>query len=142
MVGDSVCFDSLCANRHQNYCYLLLSYDWCFALFAVDTSCPGISFEKVGCYADYHKSNERPLGDYLFNDRDASIQNWSGKMIDWRNWDVYVPQFACRCAAAAKADNATFFGMQFYGNLIYHWPTSADILLPETCPPTYQCQWQ
>lgn len=81
----------------------------------VDTSCPGISFEKVGCYADYHRSNERPLGDYLFNDRDASIQNWSGKMIDWRNWDVYVPQFACRCATAAKAHNATFFGMQFYG---------------------------
>ena len=81
----------------------------------MDTSCPGISFEKVGCYKDAHKQAQRPLPDYLFNDRDSSIQTWSGKWIDWRNWDVYVPQFACRCAHAAKAKNFTHFGMQFYG---------------------------
>lgn len=81
----------------------------------VDTTCPGISFERVGCYKDAHKQTQRPLPDYLFNDRDSSIQTWSGKWIDWRNWDVYVPQFACRCAHAAKAKNFTYFGMQFYG---------------------------
>ena len=58
---------------------------------------------------------QRPLPDYLFNDRDKSIQTWSGRWIDWRNWDVYVPQFACRCAHAAKAKHFTYFGMQFYG---------------------------
>ena len=89
---------------------LLLSFS-----IAVDTSCPGISFERVGCYKDAHRQTQRPLPDYLFNDRDKWIQNWSGKSIDWRNWDVYVPQFACRCAHTAKAKNFTYFGMQFYG---------------------------
>ena len=82
---------------------------------AVDTSCPEALFEKVGCFMDSHIVSARPLPDYLFNDRDPSINNFSGRRIDWVNWDVYVPEFACRCAAAAKAKNHTFFGMQFYG---------------------------
>ena len=82
---------------------------------AVDTSCPEALFEKVGCFTDSHIVSARPLPDYLFNDRDNSINNFSGRRIDWVNWDVYVPEFACRCAAAAKAKNHTFFGMQFYG---------------------------
>lgn len=81
----------------------------------MDTSCPQASFEKVDCFVDNHNHEARPLPDYIFNDRDPSIDNFSGMRIDWRNWDVYVPQFACRCAAAAKALNHTFFGMQFYG---------------------------
>ena len=101
---------SISSSLSSSSSLLLLSF-----FIAVDTSCPGISFEKVGCYKDAHRKTQRPLPDYLFNDRDSSIQNWSGKWIDWRNWDVYVPQFACRCAHAAKAKNFTYFGMQFYG---------------------------
>ena len=85
------------------------------SLVTVDTSCPQVPFEKVGCFNDFHITSARPLPDYLFNDRDDSIDNYSGRRVDWVNWDVYVPQFACRCAAAAKAKNHTFFGMQFYG---------------------------
>lgn len=81
----------------------------------VDTSCPEAPFEKVGCYNDYHNQNNRPLPDYLFTDRDPSIAISSGRQVDWTNWDVYVPEFACRCAKAAKDNNSTFFGMQFYG---------------------------
>ena len=81
----------------------------------MDTSCPDAPFVKVECFKDKHEINNRPLPDYLFNDRDPSIQTFSGRRIDWRNWDIYVPNFACRCAKAAKSHNATFFGMQFYG---------------------------
>lgn len=81
----------------------------------VDTSCPKVSFERVGCFGDRHKVLARPLPEYLFNDRDPSIENFSKQRIDWQSWDIYVPKFACRCAEAAKKANHTFFGMQFYG---------------------------
>ena len=85
-----------------------------------------MSFETVDCLKDAHDIDysNRPLPDYLFNDRDSTIPNFSGQRIDWRNWDTYVPKFACRCAAAAKAHNATFFGMQFYGKLTIYCDSS------------------
>ena len=86
-----------------------------FSFVAVDTSCPEAPFEKVECFNDKHKSNQRPLPDYLFSDRDPSIKQFSGQMVDWRNWDMYLPKFVCRCAKAAKNHNTTFFGMQFFG---------------------------
>ena len=85
-------------------------------LVTVNTSCLQVPFERVGCYKDLHIPSARPLPDYLFNDRDPSIDNYNGRRIDWDNWGVYLPEFACRCAAAAKAKNHTFFGIQFYGN--------------------------
>lgn len=81
----------------------------------VDATCPKINFERVGCFGDKHQPFARPLPDYLFNDRDPSIDNFSGRRIDWRAWDIYLPEFACRCAEAAKKANHTFFGVQFYG---------------------------
>ncbi|XP_020601595.1 uncharacterized protein LOC110040659 [Orbicella faveolata] len=105
--------DYLPCQKNSRYCmggrYRNMVYQ------IVDTSCPQVPFEKVGCFNDFHITSARPLPDYLFNDRDDSIDNYSGRRVDWVNWDVYVPQFACRCAAAAKAKNHTFFGMQFYG---------------------------
>ncbi|XP_068717696.1 uncharacterized protein [Montipora capricornis] len=79
------------------------------------TSCPQAPFEKVECFQDNHDVNSRPLPDYLFNDLDPSIETFSGQRVDWRNWDTYLPQVACRCAMAAKARNASFFGIQAYG---------------------------
>lgn len=100
-------------TEYSRYC---VGRNWRNMVFKlVNPSCPGIYFEKIGCYKDKHRSHERPLPDYLFNDRDPSIDNFSGQRIDWRNWDIYVPNFACRCAKAARDHNATVFGMQFYG---------------------------
>lgn len=79
----------------------------------VDTEC-SLQYEKVGCYKDMHRS-QRPLPFFLMNDRDVYHQHFSGKLVDWRNWDVYVPDLACRCAKKAKAKGWTFFGLQFYG---------------------------
>ena len=84
-------------------------------LVTVDISCPLVAFEKIGCFKDNHIVSARPLPEYLTNDRDPKIATYSGQRIDWRNWDVYVPDFACRCALKAKEKNYTFFGMQFYG---------------------------
>ena len=81
----------------------------------MDATCPKINFERVGCFGDKHQPFARPLPDYLFNDRDPSIDNFSGRRIEWRAWDIYLPEFACRCAEAAKKANHTFFGVQFYG---------------------------
>jgi len=49
------------------------------------------------------------------NDRDVFHDTFSGKLIDWKNWDVYVPDLACRCAKKAMENGWTFFGLQFYG---------------------------
>ena len=86
-----------------------------FTLVIVDNSCPLVAFEKIGCFKDNHIVSARPLPEYLTNDRDPKISTFSGQRIDWRNWDVYVPDFACRCALKAKEKNYTFFGVQFYG---------------------------
>ena len=88
------------------------------------TSCPEAPFEKVECYQDNHEINRRPLQNYLFNDLDPTIKTFSGIRTDWKNWDVYLPKFACRCAREAKARNATFFGVQSYGKfscLDFYW---------------------
>lgn len=81
----------------------------------VDTSCSDVAFEKIGCFKDNHIVSARPLPEYLSNDRDPKIATFSGQRIDWRNWDIYVKDFACRCAKAANERNYTIFGMQFYG---------------------------
>ena len=85
----------------------------------MDTSCPEAPFERIECLNDRHISEKRPFSNYLFTDRDTAIAKFCGKMMDWRSWDLYIPQFVCRCAKAAKARGATFFGMQFYGKLAH-----------------------
>lgn len=79
----------------------------------VDTTC-SLQYEKVGCFRDRHR-NPRPLPNYLMNDRDVFHKKFSGKLIDWKNWDTYLPDLACRCAKKAQEKGMTFFGLQFYG---------------------------
>lgn len=94
-------------------------------LLSVDaTSCPEAPFEKVECYQDNHEIHKMPLPDYLFNDLDPTTETFSGILADWKNWDIYLPMLACRCARAAKARNATFFGIQSYGkfsSVDFYW---------------------
>lgn len=102
-------------------------------LSVVATSCPEASFEKVECYQDNHEIHKRPLPDYLFNDLDPTTQTFSGILADWKNWDIYLPMFACRCARAAKARNATFFGIQSYGkfsSVDFYWLEASSVFWP------------
>ena len=86
-----------------------------FNFSLVDTTC-SLQYEKVGCFRDRHR-NPRPLPNYLMNDRDVFHKRFSGKLIDWKNWDTYLPDLACRCAKKAQEKGMTFFGLQFYGQL-------------------------
>lgn len=89
-----------------------------FISFIVDSTC-SLQFERVGCFRDNHES-PRPLGDYVLNDRDpTATESYSGQSIDWQNWDVYLPEFACRCAKKAQEKGATYFGLQYYGRVNY-----------------------
>ena len=73
-------------------------------------------FEPVGCFKD--KQNvPRPLPDYILNERDYRHGSWNGRLIEWNNWNKYIPGLICRCAAKAKALGHTTFSIQFYGNL-------------------------
>lgn len=89
-----------------------LTFPWIFCL-ECDTY-----YEPVGCFKD-NQNIPRPLPEYAMNERDYSISNWNGKLIDWRNWNTYSPQMICRCAAKAKALGRTTFGIQFYGKGIW-----------------------
>lgn len=48
-------------------------------------------------------------------DRERRLEIYSGQSIDWRNWDVYMPKFVCRCAKEAKQNGHNTFGVQYYG---------------------------
>lgn len=48
-------------------------------------------------------------------DRERRLKIYSGQSIDWRNWDVYMPKFVCRCAELAKEKGHNTFGVQYYG---------------------------
>ncbi|KAK3728149.1 hypothetical protein QZH41_019468 [Actinostola sp. cb2023] len=73
-----------------------------------------LKLDGLGCYADRHQKGARPLPLYFLTDRDASL-DISSKIIDWRNWDVYMPELACRCANKAKELGHNTFGLQYYG---------------------------
>ena len=76
--------------------------------------CPHTNYEPIGCFKD-SMVKPTPLPNYLLNERDFSIPNWDGILIDWKNWNNYVPALICRCAAAAKKKGHTKFSIQFYG---------------------------
>ena len=51
----------------------------------------------------------------MMTDREPRLKIYSGQSIDWRNWDVYLPEFVCRCAKLAKIKDHSTFGVQYYG---------------------------
>ena len=57
----------------------------------------------------------RVLPNYIYNERDPSIRNFGGRMIDWFNWNEYFPGFICRCAEKAKLAGYDLIGAQFFG---------------------------
>ena len=84
-----------------------------YFIFSLVTDCT-LNFERIGCFKD-NKKNPRPLPEYILTDRQRGLKVSSGESVDWRNWDVYLPTFVCRCAKKAKDSGHTTFGVQFYG---------------------------
>ena len=71
-------------------------------------------YKPIGCYRD-SLVPPRPLPNYISTDRDYSINIFSGKLIDWKNWNTHSPEMICRCARLAKLKGDTYFGIQFWG---------------------------
>ncbi|PFX20415.1 uncharacterized protein LOC111336924 [Stylophora pistillata] len=86
---------------------------WTNFVFELESDCE-IDFERIGCFKD-NKRNPRPLPEYEMTDRESRLKIYSGQPIDWRNWDVYLPRFVCRCAKLAKEKGFKTFGVQYYG---------------------------
>ncbi|XP_022796155.1 uncharacterized protein LOC111334626 [Stylophora pistillata] len=73
-----------------------------------------VNYTKLGCFKDDRKK-PRPLPELLFTDRDSRSEVFSGKTIDWNNWDTYMIDLVCRCAKAAKAKKYNYFSLQYFG---------------------------
>ena len=84
-----------------------------YFIFSLVTDCE-LDMDRIGCFKDNRK-DPRPLPEYIMTDRQRGLKVSSGQSIDWRNWDVYLPEFICRCAKKAKERGHNTFGMQFYG---------------------------
>ena len=68
------------------------------------------------CFFSFCNSQPgRVLPNYIYNERDPSISNFGGRMIDWFNWNEYFPGFICRCAEKAKLAGYDLIGVQFFG---------------------------
>ena len=92
---------------------MLFSYsvfDFFFCCFADCTA----KFSRVGCYRD-SLIDPRPLPELLMTDRDVTSHAYSGKKIDWKNWNEYLPDLVCRCAKKTRDKGYNVFGLQFYG---------------------------
>jgi len=72
-----------------------------------------VKYEAKGCFID--KLGDRVLPAYIQNERDWTLSNWNGKWIDWKNWEIYMPNMMCRCAKKAKELGYPLFGLQYFG---------------------------
>ena len=57
---------------------------------------------------------------------------FSGIKVNWGEWDKYLNDIVCRCAAEAKEKKYSLFGVQNYGNSIYTVVTLCNIFTPIT----------
>lgn len=55
------------------------------------------------------------MSDVLFTDRDTSSKFWSGINYTFQEFNIYLPDLACRCAKATKVKGYVTFGLQNYG---------------------------
>jgi len=107
-VGDPQKCTSYMGKNNANFVYQIHPYP--------DLPACNVTFEPRGCYKDYRQEMpDRPLPDYILNDRDPTHRSWSGIMIDWMKWNTYMPNLVCRCANQARSLGYKYFGLQFYG---------------------------
>ena len=74
----------------------------------------------------------RPLPKLLFTDRDSATKKFSGKSVDWQDWNSYINDLVCRCAKEAKVRNYAYFSIQFYGKWHNHQQNWHQGLTPNT----------
>ena len=73
----------------------------------------------IVCLQNTRYRIRRALPNYIYQERDKTLKkNYGGRKIEWYNWNMYYPGFACRCAQKAKELGYDIFGLQFYGNVL------------------------
>ena len=98
----------------------------------VDARC-SVQFTPVGCFNDKQQEHGRPLPELLITDRDMKSPKFSGIKVNWGEWDKYLNDIVCRCAAKAKEKKYSLFGVQNYGKSVY----TVDLLPSLTLGPAY-----
>ena len=73
-----------------------------------------MKYAKMGCYSDDGNS-PRPLPEELFTDQSPTSAVFTGKHVDYENWDQYLPNIVCRCAEMADEKGYKIFGLQMFG---------------------------
>lgn len=106
-------------RKESMYCYIsfILRLFFSLFLFWCLTDCP-VKFARVGCYRD-SLINPRPIPELLMTDRDPTSHAYSGKPVDWKNWNEYLHDLVCRCAKKTRDKGYNVFGLQFYGKYIF-----------------------
>ncbi|XP_058946050.2 uncharacterized protein [Pocillopora verrucosa] len=112
--GPGQCKD--CVGTDMNDCNgrkFCVGKEWRNMVYKIVDLC-SVRFERIGCFHD-NKEAPRLLPSYLLNDRDENLPNFSGHLIDWKNWYEYLPDLVCRCAKKTKEKGWKLFGIQFWG---------------------------
>jgi len=119
------CIDTKYQPSSDNTCGKDIGKSWTNYVFRLATpGCAHENIEPVGCFHDNLKA-PRPVPTYTHNERDYSLPNWNGHLIDWEHWLTYSPAMVCRCQAAAKKAGHNYFAIQFWGEC---WTgTDADV---------------
>jgi len=72
-----------------------------------------IKYKFVGCFTSRGRLPPS-LKELLFTERDRTSSVWNKKIVDWKNWDAYMPALIKRCAEKAFAKGSKLFGLKYY----------------------------
>ncbi len=76
-----------------------------------------MKYAKIGCYND-DGNNPRPLPEEMFTDQSPTSSAYTGRHVDFDNWDQYLPSLVCRCAKEADKRGYRVFGLQLFGRVL------------------------
>jgi len=103
------------AYNKEDTCMRYMGRSWTNMVYRIAVpGCAKHNIEPVGCFHDDLKL-PRPVPNYISTERDYSIPQWNGHLIDWQHWLTYSPQMVCRCIEAAKKRGDDYFAIQFWG---------------------------
>ncbi|KAL9965242.1 hypothetical protein ACROYT_G029013 [Oculina patagonica] len=77
-----------------------------------------ISYRRIGCYSDFNfrqrpLPDRLPLADVISDCPDP--EELKSNQTDLEAWNDYIYDLVCRCAAEAKEQKYTYFGVQACG---------------------------
>ena len=95
------------------FCWVSHFQFFLYVFFTESNSC-SVTFIRKGCFEDRNDGDHR-LSEILFTDRDTSSSVFSGRPVEWNDWENYILKLACRCAEESNRKRSTVFGLQRYG---------------------------